>query len=87
MAFTNYIMQSVICTFIFYGYGLNYFAELSRVECLVVVVMVWTIQLGYSAWWLSRFKQGPLEQFWRYLTYRKTPYRRTSLSKGDLYKD
>jgi uncharacterized protein len=70
MAFTNYIMQSVICTFIFYGYGLNYFAELSRVECLAVVVSVWVIQLAYSSWWLSRFKQGPLEQFWRYLTYR-----------------
>jgi uncharacterized protein len=71
MAFTNYIMQSLICTFIFYGYGLNYFAELSRVECLAVVAMVWVIQLIYSTLWLSHFKQGPLEQFWRYLTYRQ----------------
>ena len=71
MAFTNYIMQSLICTFIFYGYGLNYFAELSRVECLAVVVMVWLVQLCYSTLWLLRFRQGPLEQLWRYLTYRQ----------------
>ncbi|MFT6407573.1 MAG: hypothetical protein ACJAQ6_000986 [Arenicella sp.] len=71
MAFTNYIMQSLICTFIFYGYGLNYFAELSRVECLAIVIMVWLIQLCYSTFWLSHFKQGPLEKFWRYLTYRQ----------------
>lgn len=78
MAFTNYIMQSLICTFIFYGYGLNYFAELSRIECLAVVVIVWFIQLFYSTLWLSHFKQGPLEQFWRYLTYRQLTYRSTT---------
>ncbi|MBL4673965.1 MAG: DUF418 domain-containing protein [Arenicella sp.] len=80
MAFTNYIMQSLICTFIFYGYGLDYFAELSRAQCLAVVVMVWAIQLCYSTLWLSRFKQGPLEQFWRYLTYRQLTYRKTRTS-------
>jgi len=74
MAFTNYIMQSLICTFIFYGYGLNYFAELNRIECLAVVVLVWFIQLFYSTLWLLHFKQGPLERFWRYLTYRQLTY-------------
>lgn len=69
MAFTNYIMQSVICTFVFYGFGLGYFVELNRAECLFVVALIWVLQLVYSTAWLSYFKQGPLEQFWRYLTY------------------
>jgi len=70
MAFSNYIMQSLIATFIFYGFGLNYFAELNRAEVLIVVVIVWATQLIVSSVYLSRYKQGPLEQLWRYLTYR-----------------
>jgi len=70
MAFTNYIMQSLIATFVFYGYGLNYFAEVSRSEALVLVVIVWALQLVLSSVYLSRYKQGPLEQLWRYLSYR-----------------
>lgn len=70
MAFSNYIMQSLIATFVFYGFGLNYFAEVNRAEALIVVAIVWAIQLIVSSLYLSRYKQGPLEQLWRYLTYR-----------------
>ena len=70
MAFSNYIMQSLLGTFIFYGFGLSYFAELSRVSLMYVVLFVWALQLIGSSLWLNRFQQGPLEQFWRYLTYR-----------------
>ena len=71
MAFTNYIMQSVICTFIFYGFGLGYFAELDRVQCLAIVAIIWAMQLYWSSAWLSRFKQGPLEKLWRSVTYNR----------------
>lgn len=70
MAFTNYIMQSIIASLIFYGFGLNYFAEVSRVESLIVVLLVWVLQLNLSTFWLSRYRQGPLENVWRRLTYR-----------------
>jgi len=70
MALSNYIMQSVIATFIFYGFGLGYFGDLSRVSLIYIVLLVWAIQLVSSSLWLSRFQQGPLEQLWRYLTYR-----------------
>jgi uncharacterized protein len=70
MAFTNYIMQSVLASLIFYGFGLNYFAEVSRAESLIVVPLVWLLQLVLSTFWLSRYRQGPLEGVWRRLTYR-----------------
>ena len=70
MALTNYIMQSVIATFVFYGFGLNYFAELSRAESLLVVLLVWLLQSLLSTMWLTQYRQGPLESLWRSLTYR-----------------
>jgi uncharacterized protein len=78
MAFTNYIMQSVICTLVFYGYGLNYFAELEYYQIYFVVIAIWLVQLVVSPLWLRYFLYGPLEWVWRSLTYwRVQPFRRT----------
>ena len=71
MAFTNYLMQSVICTTIFYGHGLGHFGHFSRVEMLLTVIAVWIAQLIYSPLWLARFQYGPFEWLWRSLTYWK----------------
>jgi len=69
MAFTNYILSSLICTFIFYGHGLGYFGHLDRLEQWVVILLVWTIILIISPLILKRYQQGPLEWLWRRLTY------------------
>jgi uncharacterized protein len=69
MAFTNYIMQSVICTWVFFGYGLNYFAELEFYQIYFVVLAIWALQLVVSPLWLKYFVYGPLEWVWRSLTY------------------
>ncbi|HPG12895.1 MAG TPA: DUF418 domain-containing protein, partial [Chitinophagaceae bacterium] len=69
MALTNYIMQSIICGFIFYGYGLGKFNEYSRTQLLGIVVLIWCFQILFSWLWLKRFKRGPLEALWRKLTY------------------
>jgi uncharacterized protein len=71
MAFTNYIMQSVICTLFFFGYGLNYYAELEFYQIYFVVIAVWIVQLIVSPLWLRYFLFGPLEWVWRSLTYWK----------------
>lgn len=71
MAFTNYLMQSIICTLIFYGYGLGYFGKFQRYELLYFVVAVWAFQLIFSVIWLQFFRFGPLEWIWRSLTYWK----------------
>ncbi len=71
MAFTNYIMQTLICTLIFFGYGLNYYAELQYYQLFYVVTGIWILQLILSPIWLRHFRFGPLEWLWRSLTYWK----------------
>ncbi|WP_413662073.1 DUF418 domain-containing protein [Microbulbifer sp. CNSA002] len=69
MAFTNYLAQSFICIYIFYGFGLGLYGELTRIEVLGVCVLLGLFQLAYSDLWLKAFRMGPLEWFWRTLTY------------------
>ncbi|MEJ2627720.1 MAG: DUF418 domain-containing protein [bacterium] len=70
-AFTNYLFQTVICTFIFYGHGLGLFGKVERITQLLMVVGVWTLQLIISPVWLRYFRYGPVEWIWRSLTYWK----------------
>ncbi len=69
MAFTNYLMQTVICVSLFYGHGLGWYGEVERSGQILVVFAIWLLQLWYSPLWLSRFRQGPMEGLWRRLTY------------------
>lgn len=79
MALTNYLMQSLIATTLFYGYGFGLFAKLGRFELLGVVAVIWAIQLVVSPWWLRRYQFGPAEWLWRSLTYwRMQPMRRAA---------
>jgi uncharacterized protein len=71
MAFTNYFIQSVICTFIFFGYGLGHYNQLRYHQLYYVVFSIWAFQLIVSPIWLSYFKFGPFEWLWRSLTYWK----------------
>ena len=69
MAFTNYIMHSIICTLFFFGYGLNYYAELEYYQIYFLALVIWVFQLIFSPIWLQYFYFGPLEWLWRSLTY------------------
>ena len=69
MAFTNYIMQTLICGFIFYGHGLGLIGQVERWGQLSIVFGVWALQLWLSPIWLGHFRFGPLEWLWRSLTY------------------
>ncbi|WP_188055813.1 DUF418 domain-containing protein [Sphingosinithalassobacter sp. CS137] len=68
MAFTNYLMTTILCTTFFYGYGLGWFGYLSRAEIYVVVAVVWLLMLLWSKPWLERFRYGPFEWLWRSLS-------------------
>ena len=77
MALTNYIAQSIIGVFIFYGIGLGLFGQIERTGQMLVVLGVWTLQLLWSKPWLSAHRFGPLEWGWRSLTYGKAqPWKR-----------
>lgn len=68
MALTNYLLQTVICTTVFYHFGL--FMKLDRLGLLLLVPLVWSVNILLSLWWLSYFRQGPIEWVWRQLTRR-----------------
>jgi uncharacterized protein len=69
MAFTNYILQSLIFGWIFYGYGLGYFGRLGAAETLILGAAVYAAQMAVSAWWLGRYRFGPIEWLWRTMMY------------------
>lgn len=71
MAFTNYILMSVLAYLVFFGSGLGLYAKLDRLELLGVVAAIWLVMLVLSPLVLGKFKQGPLEGLWRRLTYGK----------------
>ncbi len=67
MAFSNYLGTSIVCTLIFYGYGLGWFGRLERWQLYPVVFVIWIAMLGWSQPWLARFAYGPAEWLWRSL--------------------
>jgi uncharacterized protein len=69
MILTNYIVQSIVCTFLFYSYGLGYYGHISIVEGLAIAGIIIFIQLLGSRIWMSLFSDGPLEKLIRYATY------------------
>ena len=79
MAFTNYLMQTVICTTIFYGHGMGLFGRFTRTQLVLVVLVIWVFLLIASPMWLRRYRFGPAEWLWRSLTHgARQPMRRES---------
>ena len=69
MALSNYLLQSLICTTIFYSYGLALFGKVRPSLGLLLTIIICLIQIPLSVWWLRRFQFGPIEWLWRSLTY------------------
>jgi Predicted membrane protein len=55
MALSNYISQSIICTLIFYSYGLGLFGQVGAFAGLLISIVIWVVQLGISLLWLRHF--------------------------------
>ncbi len=71
MAFSNYLLQTVICTTLMYGHGFGLFGRVERWQQALIVIVIWIIQLAVSPVWLRHFRFGPAEWLWRTLTYWK----------------
>jgi uncharacterized protein len=69
MALTNYLMQSVICTTIFYSYGLGLYGRVGPLIDLPLAIAIYALQVPFSKWWLASHQYGPMEWVWRRLTY------------------
>jgi uncharacterized protein len=71
MAFTNYLTQSVVSTFIFYSYGAGQYGDYGPFAGVIIAVIIFSLQVLFSMWWLKNYYMGPLEWIWRTLTYGK----------------
>jgi uncharacterized protein len=70
MPLTNYLLQTLMATFIFYGWGLGYWNRGTPVTWFALAVLLYLlVQVPLSALWMARFKYGPMEYVWRLLTY------------------
>jgi uncharacterized protein len=76
-ALSNYLLQSLIMTTIFYSYGFGLFGSLSIAACTALAIPVYALEVVASNLWLRRFRFGPAEWLWRSATYGKSqPFRR-----------
>jgi uncharacterized protein len=79
MALTNYLLQTVICVLLFYGYGLGWFGSIRALQATLLAISIFAFQIVISSLWLKYFRFGPMEWIWRQLTYG----RRLSISRLD----
>lgn len=81
MALTNYVLQSLVGTALFYGWGFGYLGELQNIYTFVIAIAFIGLQVWVSKIWLNYFKYGPLEWIWRSLTFLKV----FPMKKGELF--
>ena len=82
MAFTGYLMQSILGAVIFSGFGLGLWGRLSLAELWLTAAVIWAIEIAFAVAWLKRFSMGPLEWVWRSLTYGRPPSLGSRLSEA-----
>jgi len=73
MALTNYLLQSLFFTTLFYGYGFGLWGEVPRAWQIPLAVAFFALQVLLSRWWMQRFRYGPVEWLWRTMTYLSPP--------------
>jgi uncharacterized protein len=69
MALTSYLMHSVICVVLSYGFGFGLWWRIGAAQAMAIAAAIIVVQIPLSAWWLSHFRFGPVEWIWRRLTY------------------
>jgi uncharacterized protein len=69
MALTNYLMHSIICVTLSYGFGFGLWWHTGASRAMAIAAAIIIVQIPLSTWWLSRFRFGPVEYVWRRLTY------------------
>ncbi|MEJ1142958.1 DUF418 domain-containing protein [Stenotrophomonas sp. CCNWLW162] len=82
MALTHYLAQSLVCTLLFYHYGLGWFEVMPRSVQLLSALLLFASQVVISHLWLRRFRFGPMEWLWRAMTYGQLPAMRRDAGQG-----
>jgi uncharacterized protein len=71
MALSNYILQVVVCSLLFYGYGLGFYGRFTQWELYFLVAEISLVQIVFSVIWLRHFQKGPVEWLFYGLIYKK----------------
>lgn len=85
LSLSNYILQTIICTFIFYGYGLGLFGSMGVTVAMVTGIFIFTLQVVGSTIYLKYFRQGVLERIMRTFVYLRFNYRNKQDLKNESY--
>lgn len=72
MSLTTYLMQSVIQSLLFYGFGFGLYGKLSIENLVLIAITIYILQILFAWIWLSFYKQGPVEMLWKRITYGKS---------------
>jgi len=71
MALSNYLLQSIICTLIFYNFGFGLYGQVGIALGLALTICIFIGQILISKLWLKHYQYGPMEWLWKSLTYGK----------------
>lgn len=71
MSLTNYVSQSILGALIYFPFGLSLAKTCGITLSLVIGIVVFLAQVQFCKWWLSKYKQGPLEGLWARATWLK----------------
>lgn len=71
MSMTLYIMQSILCTVLFYNFGFSLYGKIDVPTAVYIALGIFALQVILAELWLSKFTQGPLEAAVKRLTYGK----------------
>jgi len=69
LALTNYLLQTLICTTLFYSYGLGLYGKVGPADATLLAIAIYVLQVALSSLWVRRFRFGPAEWLWRSITY------------------
>jgi uncharacterized protein len=72
-ALSNYLLQSLLATTLFYGFGLGWFEQLDFAQLVLVTIGIWTVNALLTTWWLAHFRLGPMEWLWRWQSRGQAP--------------
>jgi uncharacterized protein len=73
MALTHYLMQSLVLSLLFFGYGFGWYGQVDRLQQVLIALSLFATQVAISPLWLRQFRYGPMEWLWRGLTYGRFP--------------
>ncbi|SDJ87744.1 DUF418 domain-containing protein [Sediminibacillus albus] len=83
MSLTNYLLQSIICFFLFYSVGFGFYGSIRPIHSAILVLVIFSLQVILSKWWFQHYRFGPVEWLWRSLTYgRRQSFKKANERSG-----